>query len=318
MISNAVLLRQALAYLDLNGKGLAGLISACRDDGKATAPETVSRWLTGINPVDPAVIGWMTELVRAKALARGGAVMKWPTRQSLTIAVANLKGGVGTTTVSHNLAFIASDTFKLDTQHIAAGVRSDTLAAGRVLEALRVPTETLSYEEALAFRPRARQVVVFDVARDVMYGAGGSSDRSFLSRLQADVIVVPADYGSFAEADSSRQFLDTGGMCGLVRLLHRPRYLQMDFAAVAAQAGLDVVDDVFYPSFIPQSASSGPHLPQYRGGEWRAPEQHHHFTDFFIYLVEQTGGELASPYDAGNAIASMSLAELLDFLGQAV
>lgn len=87
-----------LAFRGLSGVELAKMITACREDGKATAP--ISRWLNGTNPVDPNIIGWMTELVRAKALELGGAIIEWPAKGSITIGVANLKGGVGTTTVS--------------------------------------------------------------------------------------------------------------------------------------------------------------------------------------------------------------------------
>lgn len=50
---NAVLLKRATNYLRLSGVALADKVSALREDGKRTAPETISRWLNGTRPVDP-------------------------------------------------------------------------------------------------------------------------------------------------------------------------------------------------------------------------------------------------------------------------
>jgi hypothetical protein len=57
-----------MKYLGLTGVDLARMVTALRDDGKSTAPETISRWATGVNPVDPCLVGWLQEMVRAKIL----------------------------------------------------------------------------------------------------------------------------------------------------------------------------------------------------------------------------------------------------------
>ena len=68
-MSNAALLKLGNANLNLTGVALAERVSALREDDKRTAPETISRWLNGTNPVNPFLMGWITELVRRR-LAR--------------------------------------------------------------------------------------------------------------------------------------------------------------------------------------------------------------------------------------------------------
>ena len=69
LMSNSLLLRKAMQALDLSGVALARRLSTYRDDGRVTAPETVSRWLSGTNAVEPSVLAWLEELLRTKALA---------------------------------------------------------------------------------------------------------------------------------------------------------------------------------------------------------------------------------------------------------
>lgn len=305
-----------MTYLELTGVALAKMITACREDGKTTAPETVSRWLNGTNPVDPNVIGWMTELVRAKAISHGQALVHWPSRGWIMIAVANLKGGVGVTTLSHDLAFTAAETYGLKTLHIAAGRRSDTDKACLELQRTGIAAEVMSYEEALAYRPVRRQVVIVDVARDAVYEALGENEGAFLRNFSPDLILVPADFGSAFDVGSTKQFLEVEGLSSLVRLLHRPRSLDINFAVTAAQAGFNVASDSFCPMIMPQSVESPPHLPAKRHESWRSPDQQHHHAKLFRYLVEQAGGHVSFPSDAERTLRKLDLAGLLDVVMQ--
>jgi hypothetical protein len=65
-MTNAELLRRALTALDISGVELARRLTAVRDDGKATEPPTVSRWLTGASTVPGGLMGNIRELLRAK------------------------------------------------------------------------------------------------------------------------------------------------------------------------------------------------------------------------------------------------------------
>jgi len=95
-----------MQYLDLSGVALAERVTALREDEKRTAPETISRWLNGANPVDPFLMGWITELVRSKVNKNIKPMVELP-KNGLIIAVVNPKGGTGVTSLCMNLAATA-------------------------------------------------------------------------------------------------------------------------------------------------------------------------------------------------------------------
>lgn len=166
--------------LGLTGKGLASMISTHRDDGKVTAPETVSRWLNGSNPVDPAVIGWLNELLRARALELKAAIIKWPQSKSIMIAVTNLKGGVGTTTVSHDLATVSAYDYHLRTKHISVGERGDTEYAVEDLKRSGIAAQIMSLDEMLSYTSNEYEVVI--ICSDLHLKPGRPAFQSILDQ----------------------------------------------------------------------------------------------------------------------------------------
>lgn len=316
MPKNSVVLKRAMKVLDLTGKALAAMISSHRDDGKVTAPETVSRWLSGTNPVDPAVIGWLNVLVRAKALALQAAVIEWPERRSIMIAVTNLKGGVGTTTLSHNLAVVSAYDYRLKTRHISVGERGDTKHAIKILERSGVESEIMSFNEMLNYSPKKFEVVIVDLARDAAYQASGSDPDAFLRHFTPDLYLVPADFGDLWQAQSSKQFAEVSGLRGKLRFLHRPRFMSVNFFETAKEAGIDVLGETFCPSFIPQTITSSAHVPLYSNGDWQSPEQQAHHIELFNYLVEEAGGSIDLPEDTASSVLEMDFERLLNYVEQ--
>jgi hypothetical protein len=284
MISNAVRLRRAMQALDLTGVALAGLITSMREDNKVTAPETVSRWLTGANPVDPAVMGWTQELLRAKALATERSVVRWPSKGSLTIAISNLKGGVGKSTVAAALATIAHRDHKIQVKHFEVGAKNPGFA--NYLKAQDVESSYLTADEAIAYEPDDHELVILDVSYKSYLD---DKYPDFMQTLNPDVLVVPADFGKGLDVAATRQFLEQFGHAGLTKLLHRPSRMQLDFAATAARAGFDVESKAFIPEFIPLAQDSRV-FPSDWQSEWVDEDQHWHYLNLFEYLFGQVGG----------------------------
>lgn len=315
MSPNAILLKRVVQALGMTGVALAEMITSMRDDGKVTAPETVSRWLNGTNPVEPAVMGWLRELLRTKAYELRSPLMTWPTKRSMMIAVSNLKGGVGTTTVAANLSTVARYDYGLKTTHVRVGQRDDF--AQRQLQQLGIQSVLMPYETMLAYEPAEEEIVIVDVSRDAAYDSLNGRPDSFWRKFSPDILLVPADFGSIAEVESTRRFVEIEGHQGLIRLLHRPGFMDIDFSGIAAQCGFDVASQLFIPFFIPQSLYAE-QLPPSIGLPWTVPDQQQHYIRLFEYLVKQAGCDIALPGDRKTSIKSMDLETLLQYVEPAV
>lgn len=313
MTANSVLLRRAMNFLDLSGVGLARMISDCREDGKVTAPETVSRWLSGTNPVDPAVIGWLTALVRVQVRAMPPPRLVWPAKQSIMIAVANRKGGIGKTVVAQNLAVVAARDCRVKTTHFSVGERGDSKFVQRCLDFVDVDSRIVSCEEMLNYVPDVHEVVIADISNEATRGVQNDDTDAFLRRFHPDMYLVPADFGSAWEAQGTANFTNMEGLNGVLRLLHRPRIMSMDFGDVARESGFDVGSALFCPQFIPQSVNSPPHIPAHLMADWQNPEQHVHYINLFSELVDALGGEVREDGYIPAEIEKLHLEALLDY-----
>lgn len=312
MSTNAEYLARAMQHLNVSGVALARELTEYREDGRESTPETVSRWLNGKLPVEPAVMAWVTERLRTKAMATPRAIVTWPKGGNLIIGVASSKGGVTVSTVAQNLAVVAHREFQLQTRHFCGGVRGDSEYICSKLRALRIDSSAVEFDEVLAYEPQPCEVVVVDVAKEISSAiVHDPSPKVRMRRFRPDVLVVPADFGSGFEVWATRDFVNAKGLNGELCLVHRPRLAELTFGAHAAENGFDVTSDLFYELIMPQHPTESEHIPPNIYNDWAASDQKHHFIGLFTHLVELAGGKLDMPTESH--IATMKLPQLIDY-----
>ena len=321
-MNNSILLKRAMKVLNLSGVALAEKVTALREDDKRTAPETISRWLTGTNQPDPFLMGWITELVRSKLRSNGNdaPIVRYPNSSGLIIGVTNAKGGVGTTTVAMNLAAIAKKSLRAKTTIIFAdcGKTTQSEKCREDMSDLFINSPDLTPDEVVAYQPKAGEVVIVDVStalvKDSIDWASSPTEEtaipdSFLCKFQPDIYLIPVDLDGYFDVKTTASVLNSGALQAPVQILHRPRGMSLTFADTAMKCGLDVSSDVFCPFFIPQSVSPEFHFPRSVIGGWQNQEQEHYHYQLFEHLLNFVGGEITGATDG---IEDMTLAELLD------
>ncbi|MCP1318101.1 hypothetical protein [Halomonas sp. 707B3] len=313
-MSNSLLLRKAMQALDLSGVALARRISTYRDDGRVTAPETVSRWLSGTNAVEPSVLAWLEELLRTKALASPRPIIQWPKKRSIVIGVTSSKGGVGTSTVALNLAVVAQLDFKMKTYHLIPEADSSGQYIKEIRRRIGLDTYLVTFQELLDNKPDDNEIHIIDIHSGAAKDALAGKSSTFLEIFEPDILLIPADFGSRMEIPTVNYFANMENLKGRVRLLHRPRSMNMGFHKTCAKEGLDPASEIFCSTFIPQTKSSQLHIPTEMFGSWRSLEQQMYHQDLLEYLITELGGEVLQSHDTVNQIKAMTLLELLDYL----
>jgi hypothetical protein len=326
-MTNAALLKQAMQYLDLTGVALAERVTALREDEKRTAPETISRWLNGTNPVDPFLMGWITELVRSKASKNISSIVELP-QDGLVIGVASLKGGTGVTSLCMNLAATAKS-LHMKTTYLHAEYEDARRSADLVpmlLEPLWIDCPDLSPEKILGYKPSPDEIVFVDVStrlvRDSLIwpspsdpnAAPAPDPKGFLGRFRPDLYLIPVNLESYIEASPVKDLIDADVLHAPKWIVHRPSAMSMDFASVAAKAGLDVSSELLYPYFIPQAVSTSPPIPRHMLGEWQNEDQYNHHYQLLEQALNKLGGQIMESYSLQLKIGRMDLSELLELV----
>ncbi|RZO07433.1 ParA family protein [Pseudomonas moorei] len=323
-MTNAALLKQAMQYLDLTGVALAEQVTALREDDKRTAPETISRWLSGTNPVDPFLMAWITELVRSKVNKDIKPMVELP-KDGLIIAVVNPKGGTGVTSLCMNLAATAKS-LHMKTTYVYAeyeDARRNADLVPMLLEPLWIDCPDLSPEKILGYQPSPGEIVFVDVANKLAADSFirpsppdsntplKSDPKGFLDRFRPDLYLIPADLESYLDCSAVKRFIDGNALHAPKWVVHRPRSMSMSFASVAAEAGLDIDSEIFYPYFIPQAVSTSAPIPRDMLSEWQNEDQHNHHYQLLENALDKLGGRIVESYILQLEIDRMGLSGLL-------
>lgn len=319
-MNNSVLLKRAMKHLNLTGISLAEKISSLREDGKRTAPETISRWLNGASAIDPSLIGWLTELVRKSVLSHDHPIVQLPHGEGIMIAVTNLKGGVGKTTAAKNLAAIAKLSLRMKTTFLTASTKGNRDAFAHELQELHplvINCPDIEPDEVLAYRPQPGEIVIVDVGTELANQSlrddpDPAIPQRFLQNFHPDIYLIPADFSSPLDIWSTEKLVNSEALKEPVQLLHLTRSMAMNFAEIAGRSGLDVNSKLFCPFFIPITRYGKSSLPRSILEEWHDEDQFTYYYNLFEHIIDMLGGRIIESCSLRQKIEEMSLEQLLE------
>ncbi|WP_146010668.1 ParA family protein [Halomonas heilongjiangensis] len=311
-MNNAILLQRAMSVLDLCTQDLALRLNSDYIDS-ITSQDTVRRWVNGASSVEPAALAWLAELLRFQALASTKSIITWPSKQSITICVANMKGGTGKTTVAINLAVVSQIDFGIYTTHYSSEECAEYHAIRDSLSRVGVKSLPLS-QWGMENLSNARQINIVDIPLEQTHSALIESRTKENCKLRPDILLIPGDYGRRYHAAGARRTLGLDGIESIIRLLHIPELMNTDFANTCLEAGIDVTSELFLPFFIPCSPLGGSHIPIDRSAIWRNPEQKFHYEKLLEYIINLLGGSIMQPDEAAESIRDMDMKQLLDHM----
>lgn len=94
-----------MKILGYTNVSLADILSSERMDGQKTSPATISRWVSGAQPIEPALRMYMKERLMRKLREE----FKPRLAKAQVIAVGGSKGGSGSSAIAHALAVSAAE-----------------------------------------------------------------------------------------------------------------------------------------------------------------------------------------------------------------
>nr|WP_314621561.1 hypothetical protein [uncultured Noviherbaspirillum sp.] len=301
-----------MKVLGLSGVSLAAMITRYRDDGRITAPETISRWLNSGSPVEPAVLGWLSEMLRAKVMEKAPPFIEWPASNKLAIGVCSFDGGSDVTSTAQSLTAASHLDYRIKTLQFLVGKRGGRESMMQPMRGI-TDAHVVTPSGMLNFQQPTKSVVIADISLRVAMEAMSSIDSNkFLREFQPDLVVISGDLNSYLEFKEIQRFLAMESFQGKKRIVHRPNELNFGFLDNARRLGFDLESEILYPCMIPVNSDSGILPPESSFESYTAPSQQKYFHRLFRYLMSQAGGKIGLPHEQPFDFMQMDLAELLD------
>lgn len=301
-----------MKVLGLSGVSLAAMITRYREDGRVTAPETISRWLNSGSPVEPAVLGWLAEMLRAKVMEQKPLLIEWPASNTITIGVCSFHGGSEVTPIAQCLVAASQVDYRIKTFYFLVGKSRTNEPEIKPMRELIEP-HVVTPSEMLVFQPPMKSVVIADISLRLAVEATSSTEASkILRRFQPDLLVITGDLNSYLEFKEIQSFLATENLQGKKRVVHRPKELSFDFVKNARLLGFDLESKNLYQWMIPANSDLGLSLLGSSSEVCPAPDRQKYSHRLLRYLVSEAGGRIGLPHERPFDFMQMDLEELLD------
>lgn len=315
-MNNATMLKHAMKYLDLSGVELARRLSMYREDGRKTAPETVSRWLKGNVSIDPAVMAWIDQSVRMKAYQQASSQISIPTQAepTLVIGVANLKSSFATSVLALQMAALAKQNYKAKVTYMLDKGTSYADRISQLASNAWVPTVDIADNDL-----KEGMLVIKDIPSVSNDLDLGRYENDFFTEMQVDVALIPADFSDMENARIARRLISEASRSDNEKkllLVHTPECFTLDFVPVCKAYDLDTQASYFCRRVV---ESSRPHekqieFPSNPFTPWESSPEKDRAEVLLSYAVHHAGGHIENSELVRERMESQPLSEILKLL----
>lgn len=317
-MKNATQLKMALKYLGMTGVDLANKLSQHREDGRRTAPETVSRWLSGNVSIDPGVMAWIDQSVRIKAVEHVSPMITLPShKKSLVIGFANLYSAFGPSVQALQVSALIHTQYKHPVSHICLESDPHTGMIMEHLDRLWIPCDTLSELDLGGNLHQENRITVVDLGAKVWDSLRSERPHPSLRDIDVDMLLMPIDLNNVAHLAFAETVLNTSGLREKIRIVHSPAQIDMRFINTCKEEKINLDASFFTQMILRSPTESKVDVPDRPCGEWADSTHKINAERILAYVMDEMGGQLLHAQASLGRIETIPLPELLQEVWQA-
>lgn len=313
-MDNAAQLKHSMKYLGLTGVDLARKLTAFREDGRKTAPETVSRWLTGKVPIDAGVMAWIDQSVRFKACRSVEAMVTYPSnKKSLVIGFANIKNDFSTSLLAIQLGAVSTQIYRCYTTHVVCEADKNRDLIRDRLRSLWIGSLGVSEAEIYCSMRYENHLYIQEFSSNVWECVRKGHQVPELDDIDVDVLLTPIDCNDPESVETARAMLSIDSIKDKVLLVHTSNSFDLGFIGVCQEYGLDTQASYFYPSVVHSPSTQTIDLPDdpHPDTPWPETPSKKNAEKLLQYVVKRSGGEMVNARMASESILNDPLPEVL-------
>ncbi|BBO57285.1 hypothetical protein [Cobetia sp. AM6] len=310
-------LKQSMKYLGITGVDMARKLSTFRNDGRKTAPETISRWISGKAPIDAGVMAWIDQSVRIKAYEDAEAMVTFPAdKKSLVIGIANIKNSFSVSLLALQISAVATKSYQTLLTHVVCeGDKNHDLIRDQ-LRSLWIASFGVPESEIYSSMRFEGHLHMHEFSSDVWSRLQKGEDVPELEGVDVDVMITPIDCHDPESVETAKAMLSVDSIKDKVLIVHTCESFGLGFIGVCHDKGLDTQAPYFYPQALLNPSAHEIDLPQdtLTHTVWKESTGKVQAEQLLQHVVRQAGGDVLSMRMAMERIKNEPLSELLSRL----